>query len=455
MTKRKVGTYLFILSMIFLILTLTSNNVIGAGFSLIEQSVSGLGNAYSGGSASAEDASTIFYNPACMTLLKDQEFIAGMHVIIPYVKFHNEGSIHILQPYTGKPLSGGNGGNGGVTKFIPNIYFSKRLNNRLSVGIGINAPFGLATKYDKDWVGRYHAIESDVCTVNINPAIAYRISENLSVGAGFNLQYIKAKLSNAIDFGTLDFLGKLGLPAHALNLIPQASDGYAKLEGDSWGVGFNLGILYEFTKSTRMGIAYRSSINQTLDGNVDFSNVPAGLKPLPIFKDTDAEAEIRLPDSLSISIYHELNPKWITTADFTWTNWRLFEDLIIKYDNPNQPKTITTENWQDSYRCSLGLTYKPSSVLTLKTGTAYDRSAVSSKKYRTPRIPDGDRIWVALGGGYKVSDKVSFDLGYAHLFINNPEISKTPTAEDAIRGGLKGHFDAYIDIISAQLSIIF
>lgn len=453
--KKSIYSGIFVLSITLFLLIFSLSNASGAGFSLIEQSVSGLGNAYSGGSASAEDASTIYYNPAGMSLLKDQELIAGMHVIIPYVKFHNDGSTHVLQPYTTKPLSGGNGGNGGVTKLIPNLYYFRKINNNLSAGIGINAPFGLATKYDKDWVGRYHAIESDVYTININPSVAYRINDKISIGAGFSVQYIKAKLSNAIDFGTLDFLGKLGLPAHALNLTPQASDGFAKLEGDSWGLGYNFGILYEFTKNTRLGIAYRSRIKHTLEGDVDFSRVPAGLQPLPIFKDTSAEADITLPDNLSISIYHEFNPKLFITADFTWTNWRLFEDLIIKYDNPNQPKTVTTENWQDSYRYSIGLSYKPSSNLTLKTGTAYDRSAVSSKKHRTPRIPDSDRIWLAFGGGYKISNKISFDLGYAHLFINDPEIYKTTAGEDAIRGGLRGHFDAHIDIISGQLNIYF
>lgn len=142
---------------------------------------------------------------------------------------------------TKAPLLGGNGGDGGVTKVIPNMYFSKKLSDRFTVGIGINAPFGLATEYDNTWVGRYHAIESDVLTVNINPAIAYKINENLSVGAGFSIQYLKAKLSNAIDFGTLNAIVKL--PVVLPGLTPQLSDGFSSLDGDSWGVGYNLGIL--------------------------------------------------------------------------------------------------------------------------------------------------------------------------------------------------------------------
>lgn len=435
------------------ILFIASGSALGAGFALIEQGVSGLGNAYAGGAASAEDATTVFFNPAGLTRLDGQQFIAGAHIIMPSAKFNNEGSTHILQGVTKAPLLGGNGGDGGVTKVIPNMYFSKKLSDRFTVGIGINTPFGLATEYDNTWVGRYHAIESDVLTVNINPAIAYKINENLSVGAGFSIQYLKAKLSNAIDFGTLNAIGKL--PVVLPGLTPQLSDGFSSLDGDSWGVGFNLGILYEFNKNTRIGAAYRSRIKHTLKGDAEFSSVPAGLSPYPVFKNTVAEADLTLPDNLSISFFHQFNPQWMIMADFTWTNWRLFKELNVTFDNPYQPPSVTKEEWQNSYRYSLGLTYAPNSNWTFRVGTAYDTSAVADEQHRTPRIPDGDRIWAAFGIGYKFSKTVSFDLGYAHLFINDPKINKNPTGEDAVRGGLKGTYDTYINIVSAQLNVAF
>ncbi len=448
----KIKTLLLLSTLIFFFCTGYSY---GAGFALIEQSVSGMGNAFAGGAAIAEDATTIFFNPAGMVRLQEQQLILGSHVIIPSVKFHNEESTHLLQGVTGMPLSGGNGGNGGVTKFIPNAYYAKKIKNNISAGIGINAPFGLATEYDKDWVGRYHAIESDVLTLNINPSVAYRLNDHLSIGLGFNAQYLKAKLSSAIDFGTLDAIGRLGVSPNTFGLIPQQSDGYMALEGESWGIGYNLGVLYEFNENTRIGIAYRSKIKHTLDGDADFSNVPSALNSIPAFKDTDAESEITLPDSLSISFLHRINQKLTVIADFTWTNWRVFDELKIEFDNPNQPDSITTEDWQDSYRYSIGLTYNPTNELSLRIGTAYDTSAVPNKERRTPRIPDGDRIWAACGLGYKISKIFFVDLAYAHLFINDPQIDKETTDEDAIRGGLKGKFDAYIDIISAQINLVF
>jgi len=205
-----------------------------------------------------------------------------------------------------------------------------------------------------------------------------------------------------------------------------------------------------------MGIAYRSRIDHKIDGRVEFSRVPAGLAPVPVFKDTDAEAEVTVPDNLSLSFFHQINPQWMIMADFTWTNWQVFEELKAKFDNDNQPDSVTIENWQDSYRTSLGVTFMPDNKWTFRAGTAYDSSAVSDKKYRTPRIPDGDRIWAALGIGYKFSNMFKADIGYAHLFINDPEIDSPVTKpEDAIKGRLKGYYDASIDIISASLTLTF
>jgi long-chain fatty acid transport protein len=423
------------------IVFISAGSAYGAGFALIEQSVSGLGNAYAGGAASAEDASTIFFNPAGLTRLGGRQLILGAHLIMPYANFSNKGSTHV----TGAPLSGDDDGNAADTRVIPNLYYSRKVSDRFSVGIGINAPFGLSTEYDRDWVGRYHAIKSDLKSVNINPSIAYKVTDQLSIGAGFSAQYIDVELSSAVDFGSIGFL--FGIPG----LIPQQNDGFVDLKGNSWGFGFNLGLLYEFSNNTRAGVAYRSAIDQDLDGDADFKDVPPALRSS--FHDDDVEADITFPDSLSVSFFHQINPQWMVMADFTWTDWKHFDDLVVKFDS--QSPSITTENWQDSYRYSLGATYLPDKNWTVRVGTAYDTSAVPDAEHRTPRIPDSDRIWAALGIGYKLSDKFSLDLGYAHIFVNDPDIDKKPTGEDRLRGGLKGSYDAHIDIVSVQLALKF
>ncbi|MFZ5907372.1 MAG: OmpP1/FadL family transporter [Nitrospirota bacterium] len=454
MKKVHYSAVLIVLFLAFCVPLFTAVPAFSAGFALIEQSVSGLGNAYAGGAAAAEDATTIFYNPAGLTRLNGQQLTVGGHLIMPYVKFRDEGSTHILQPVSGQPLSGGNGGEAGVTKFVPNMYYSRKVSDDLTVGMGINSPFGLCTEYDDHWVGRYHAIKSDVLTVNINPTVAYKINQQFSIGAGLNFQYIKAELSNAIDFGTLDATGSLGIPAGALGLIPQMSDGYATIEGDDWGIGFNMGILFEH-KDTRIGAAYRSRVEYTLEGDADFSRTPASLIAAGVFTDTDVKADITMPDSFSVSAFQQINPQWAVMGDFTWTNWRVFKKLDVDFDNPNQPNSVTREDWEDSYRTSLGVTYTPNKTWKFRAGTAYDTTPIPDAQHRTPRVPCSDRIWTALGLGYTMSQMVSFDLGYTHIFVNDPKIDKSATGDDAMRGGLYGTFDAHIDIVSAQVNIAF
>ncbi|MFQ3573490.1 MAG: outer membrane protein transport protein [Thermodesulfovibrionales bacterium] len=424
-----------------------------AGYALIEQGVSGLGNAYAGGAASALDATTIFYNPAGITRFNYPQIIGAGHVIIPSAKFTNEGSTHILQSKTGIPLRGDNGDDAGVTAFVPNLYFSMPLNNKLFFGVGIYSPFGLETNYGSTWVGRYHAIKSNMMTINVNPTISYKVTENLSLGLGISGQYIKAELTNAIDFGTMDALGVFA-PIR-IGLTPQMADGFAKLKGDGWGVGFNIGALYEFTKDTRIGVSYRSRIKQKLSGDAEFSNVPSALSPLPVFKNGGIKADITLPDSLSASLYHNINEKWAVMGDVTWTGWRTFDELRIRFDNPAQADAVTTTKWKNSMRYSLGVSFKPIDSLTLRTGVAYDETPIPDALHRTPRIPDTDRTWIAFGAGYKLTERINIEGGYVHIFFREAFTDKNPVGEDAVRGGLKGSYKGHVDIVSLQLTYRF
>ncbi|MCX8070780.1 MAG: outer membrane protein transport protein [Thermodesulfovibrionales bacterium] len=451
--KSKYFGLTVVLVVSFMAVFVSFNQAYGAGYALIEQGVSGLGNAYAGGAASALDATTIFYNPAGLTRFNSPQIVAGGHLIIPSAKFTNEGSTHVLQSRTGVPLRGDNGDDAGVTAFVPNLYYSMPIGQKLSFGIGINSPFGLETDYGNTWVGRYHAIKSAMMTININPTIAYKVTDQLSLGAGVSIQYIKAELTNAIDFGTMDALGVFA--PIKIGLMPQMADGFVKLKGDSWGLGFNIGALYEFNKDTRVGIQYRSKIKQKLKGDAEFSGVPSALGPLPVFKNGGISAEVTLPDSASASFYHDINQQWAVMADVTWMGWRTFDELRIKFDNPAQADAVTTTKWTNAMRYSAGLSYKPIDRLTLRTGVAYDETPISEAKYRTPRIPDTNRTWIAFGAGYKFSDKINLDCGYVHIFFGNSETDKLPVGEDAVRGGLKGSYKGHVNILSLQLTYMF
>ncbi|BCA79321.1 outer membrane protein transport protein [Desulfuromonas sp. AOP6] len=437
---------------VFLVLALASP-AFSAGFALIEQSVSGLGNAFAGSAATGEDASTIFFNPAALTLLEGQQVVAGAHVIVPSAKFSKDSSMTI---------SGGNSGDAGVVGVAPNLYYAANLNNGWSVGLGIFAPFGLATEYDKDWVGRYHAVESDVMTININPTVAYRVNENLSLGAGVSAQYIDVTLSQMIDLGKIAYaLDPVNIPIQAVS-NPDA-DIFADMTADDWGYGFNLGALYEFNENTRIGVTYRSRIKHTVKGDVKFSqqNPDSGLgivlagAAASRFPNQGVEGDITLPASASLSAYHRINAQWVVMADIMWTEWSTFDKLVIEFDG-DVPDSLTTENWDDNWRYSVGANYTPNDRLVLRGGLAFDETPIPDSKHRTPRIPGEDRFWVAFGAGYKLTNQMNLDFGYAHLFVKDSKIAKDGLdEEDLLRGALYGEYENSVDIVSAQLSYSF
>ena len=435
--------------------TILSGQALAAGFQLIEQSVSGMGTAYAGGSALGEDATTVFFNPAGMTRLKGTQTSAGFHVVMPQAEFDNQGSSTANAGSGSVPLTG-NGGDAGETGVVPNLYVSHQYSEELFFGLGVNVPFGLSTHYDNDWAGRYHAIKSEVETVNINPSFAYKVNDWLSLGAGVNAQYVDAKLTNAMDFGLIAEDEGLGF----LGFSPTSADGRSKVQGDDWAYGYNLGLLLNLGEQTRLGAHYRSKLDYTVKGEVTFNNVPddpfGALKAK--FKDGNARSSVDLPWTLSVSLVHEFTPKWAVMADFSRTGWNDLDELRFEFDN-GLPDGVTTLNWSNSNRYSVGATYKPTGQWTLRAGVAFDETPIPDKEYRTPRIPGEDRIWGALGVGYRYSDSLSFDFGYAHLWVDDPKIDKTtgssPADEDYYRGNLKGEYDASVDIVSAQVNWIF
>jgi len=433
--NRGIGASFFVFLVVSFVLFSFASRLEASGFALIEQSVTGLGNAYAGGSAGAEDAATIYYNPAGMTRLKGTQILFGGHAIMPSAKFNNEGSTR----RNGISLGFDNGSDAGVTAVVPNFYLSHNLNNNIVVGLGINSPFGLITDYGNTWVGRYHATKTDMLSININPSIAYKVNEHLSFGAGVSAQYIKVQYDSMIDN----------------LLVGGRTDGSVSHKGDSWGFGFNAGMLVEVTKDARIGLAYRSSVKQLLNGTADFTNLALPLISLG-YVDTKINAELTMPDTVSLSGYYSFNDQWSIMGDVTWTNWSDFKEVRIKYTS-GAPDGLTTTDWKDSWRYSLGLTYRPDPAWAIRTGIAFDKSPVRDAEHRTPRIPDADRLWLACGVSYAASKTVNFDLGYVHIFVNDPQVNliATATNENRLRGNLRGTIDAQVNIVSAQMRLTF
>lgn len=411
-----------------------------SGFAILEQSVKGLGNAFAEGAASAEDATAIFFNPAGLTQFSETSIVFGSYVIAPQVAFSNQGSSVV-----GLPARGLNGGDAAPDKIVPNFYAAWNVGDRVKVGVGVNTPYALVTDYRTNWIGRYQALRSSLETININPTIAAKISDDFSIGAGLNLQYADAKLSNAIDFGTIG--RRFGLPT-----LPQSADGKVDVQGQDWSVGYNLGVMYAPSRNTRIGLAYRSAITHDLRGSGKFT-VPGNLTALTRggqFVNSDASAELKLPDTLSLSAYQKVSPSVALVGDVTWTNWSRFKELRIDFENPRQPDTVQPQNWKDTVRVAVGVNYDVNQALTLRAGVAYDPTPVRDE-FRTARIPDGNRTWISVGASYRPSPSMSLDVGYAHLFVPDVSIDQTGATGDRLRG----EYSSQVNIVGVQANFNF
>lgn len=406
-----------------LVLGLFANYASASGFQLIEQNASGLGNAYAGSAAIADNASTIFYNPAGMTQLQDREFSGGMAAVGTSFKFTDQGS-------SVSALAGaGNGGDGGNWGFVPNAYMSWALNKDLYVGVGMGAPFGMKTEYANPWIGAAQSLMFDVKTYNINPSVAYRVNERVSVGAGLSWQRLTADYER---------LGGLSPAAPLVTL---------DLKGDSWG--WNIGGLFTISPDTKIGVSYRSAISYDLTGNINVSNT-----------NTAAKASLKLPDTFILSGTHQLNNKWQLLGDISWTGWSSIPKIdILRSSNNTIAQTLDTE-FRDTWRVAAGANYQYSADIKLKMGIAYDQTPVKSAATRLVSLPDNNRLWLSGGAQWTPSKGSVLDFGVTYLYlkdskINNNQSATAPTPVSPSRGIVTGSYAASAWILGVQYSHAF
>jgi long-chain fatty acid transport protein len=403
-----------------------------AGFYIKEQSVTGLGRAFAGESAMAEDASTIFFNPAGMTRLLGPEATAGAHLLVPRTDLENRGSSASVRTPAGaatRPIGGSDGGNPYDPTPVPNAYFAYPLMDRdLWVGLGVSAPFGLANKYNADWFGRYDSIETDLLTIDIAPSVAYKVLDWVSIGGGIDIQYADAKLTNAIFAGT-------------------GPDIISNVEGDDWAVGYNVGILFEPLPTTRVGIHYRSKIDHTLEGDVKLNRAGASLSNLP------GTADLNLPDIIAVGFAHDVTPALTVMAEYNWYGWSTFKEIRVK--RSGLADQVVTQNYQDTFSVAVGAQYKVDDAWTVRGGFHYDETPTVNG-FRSTRTPDGDRYWLSAGLSYDVSDSFTVDVAYTHVFIDDADINTSQTgAAAALSTNTRAMAEGSVDIFAAALRYKF
>lgn len=377
---------------------------LAGGFYLQEQSPKETGRALSGGAAAGDDPSTIYFNPAAMTNLPGIQLSAGGVALMARAQQRNRGSSRSVPGSAVQvPVVGGSGGNPfGKVIPVPSFYASAPISDRLWLGLGVNAPFGLKLEYADDFFGRYDALYTDLKTYNIQPSAAYRLTDTLSVGGGVDVQYVKVELTNALP-----------------QLSPLLADGHARVKGDDWSVGWNAGLFFK-SGATQVGVHYRSAISHGLKGEQMISGL---LGPIAGANGTvDATAPLDLPDIATVSWTQSLTPRLRAMLTARWYNWSRFTAIAITPEGGSA--SVKELNYHDSYSFSAGGEYDVSEKLTLRAGTMFDRTP-TNKQFLTARVPDGDRTWLSGGATWNFSPAFALNLSYAHVFVEEANIIRT------------------------------
>jgi len=453
-----------------------------SGFQLFEQNASGLGNAFAGQAAGVKDASAIHFNPAALTRVKGWNIVASVDPVGLSNTFTDTGSsVPTAGPYTFNVPLGNDGGDAGKWIPVPTGYVSGQVTERIWLGVGVNVPFGLETDWDPAWMGRFHATKSKVQALTVTPTIALQLSDTLAVGGGANWQDLTADFNSGVAYGGLSIAGtsqalaQMQLPpqvkaaalaAVAAQLGPQgtALEGAGLIHGTSKEWGWNAGALLKLGAQGHLGVSYHSKIEHHIEGDVTFQGAPTFALPGPLapignalnskFASGPVKATITFPETWSVAaaVEHE---KVEVLADWTWTGWDKLQSLDINRGDGTALSSVAL-NFQNTWRVGLGVNYRFDNAWMLRLGGAYDKSPVQDQ-YRTPRLPDANRVWAAGGFQWTISQKARVDVSYAHIFIDkgtsNLPNQETPTSTPV--GALVGDYSAKTDILGAQLTLSF
>lgn len=443
-----------------------------SGFQLHEDSAQGMGRAYAGLATAGGDCSVVANNPAAMSILTGGCFQADITGIQFSAQF--KGSAHDA---LGRPISGGNGGDAGTTLPIPALYWSTALGQKWHMGVGFTVPFGFQTKYDRDWMGRYNAIKSRFQSLDATLSLSYDVSDDFSLGASVIAQRTSAELTSAVNYNMVAIglvqqaVGAGAIPPAAApgliqqfgTVVPPGSDGIARIKGDDWGFGWQVGGLWKLTPNDRLALNYRSKIDHTISGTANFSmpaNVQALLSNPTVaallagaggvpFQHTSGTADFTTPATATASYWHRAEHFGVG-VDVAWTKWDVFKQLKVNYGNPAQPPTVEQFDWRNTWYAAVGADWYVNNRLTLRGGLGVDTSPTHVAT-RDPRVPDSTRKLVSVGIGYKASDNWRVDASYMHIFVNAAHVNATDSTGDTITG----EYDDYGNLLALQVQYTF
>ncbi|KJG40799.1 aromatic hydrocarbon degradation protein [Photobacterium angustum] len=386
-----------------------SSNALAAGFQLAEYSATGLGRAFAGEAAMADNASAQFRNPAMLTYLEGTQISVGAIYVDPNIDV--KGNLQ-LNDQTIAQTESRDIANSAV---IPNFYISRQLNDKATLGLAFGTNFGMRTDLGTDFSASMFGNQAEVHTVEINPNLGYKINDQFSVGAG--VRYIIAK-------------GHFG--AALPNALPKPLGGGQNLkymEGEDNAWGWQAGAAWQINPANRIGVSYRSAVDLNLSGHA--SGLAYNSQTLP------GSLPLELPASAEIATFHQLTDQWAIHTSINWTDWSSFEKLEANIPalGSHSNDLIKEENWKDNYRFAIGTTYQVNSKLALRSGIAYDMAAVD-EAHRTQTIPETDRTWLSLGAGYQWSKNLTLDAGLTYVYAKKAHLNETDKSINGLASGL-------------------
>lgn len=394
-----------------------------AGFQLSEQSAIQMGRAMAGAGIVGDDLSAVHYNPAGMTLLSGTRMQATGTWVAVNLDYEGDSG----QSENGR-LKG---------QIIPAGFITHQINDSLWAGLGLTVPYGMGTEFGEGWKGRERGTESMILTFDINPNLAWKVNEKLSVGGGVSLQYAKAEL------GSGRIVSENG---HTIN---------SNVKGDSWAWGWNVGVMFQPVETVRLGLAYRSNISHNADGHTTLNNVPVKTDNGLVLTNirSDMEVRIKTPDTITFSATWEATDALRLSGTARWSKWSNFHSLDVQnldLAGTQFSSTVVENNWDDTWFFSVGADYKLNGQWTIRGGVAYDQGPVENQ-YRMAVIPDTDRVWFSGGASYKYTDNLTFDFGATYIKgVGDTDLY------DKVGGKKIGEFkslDSYI--FSAQMQYLF
>jgi long-chain fatty acid transport protein len=403
------------------------------GLIAYEVGTADVGLASAGYNARAQDASTVFTNPAGMTRLQGTQLLASGQVLWSNTKFSiDSGTSDDLGNEDGGYVVGSNGwlpGGGG--------FLSYSVSPRFKLGFAATGNFGAPLKYDNDWVGRYYVQETTLLGISLLPSMAFKVTDTLSLGASLNAMYGIYKNQVAIN-----------------NALPDYGDGRLKLDDHDWGWGVNLGLLYEFSEGTRFGLTWNSKVDLDFKGGADFSNLAPGLRTILDNRgllNADIKVGIDVPQQLMASIFHQLNPRWALLGSVGWQEWSKFGQVQLGIDDTVNPTDITTDlDFDDTWHGALGAQYRVSDPWLLNFGIAYDSKFQDGSEV-SPLLPLNAAWRFGAGAQHQVSQAFFWGIAAEYMYGGTLDTSEKSTRPAAFggRGDLEGSYDDTGSIILA------